>query len=297
MPKKITLSESQYEYIRENRLKKSGVAIAEDLGVGKGFIHRWLRNNGLTIPIELKKEFKRIKPGKYTICTPEQDELIKKLYLTVNVNQLAIYIGLGETVVTRRIRNLGLVIPKEIIEERKRSAQKKKGSVPANKGKKQTDYMTPEQIAKTAGTRFQKGQTPHNAIGFKNGHVSIRKHKNKKEYKFIRMGISKWVPLHKVEWEKVNGKMPAGHCLWFKDGNTMNVDLSNLELITRAENVRRNSGSLNLADGYVALMLAGRNNKELIPELKKNKPLIELKRQSIILNRTINSHECSTNTK
>jgi hypothetical protein len=50
-----------------------------------------------------------------------------------------------------------------------------------------------------------------------------------------------WLPLHIIEWERVHGPLPAGHCLWFKDGDRLNVDVANLELHTRAENLARNS--------------------------------------------------------
>lgn len=50
-----------------------------------------------------------------------------------------------------------------------------------------------------------------------------------------------WLPLHVIEWERVHGPLPAGHCLRFKDGNRAHVDLANLELQTRGENLRRNS--------------------------------------------------------
>ena len=50
-----------------------------------------------------------------------------------------------------------------------------------------------------------------------------------------------WLPLHILEWERVHGPLPAGHCLWFKDGDRLHVDLDNLELHTRAENMARNS--------------------------------------------------------
>lgn len=42
-----------------------------------------------------------------------------------------------------------------------------------------------------------------------------------------------------LNWERANGPLPVGHCLWFKDRNRQNCELSNLELITRAEMGRR----------------------------------------------------------
>jgi len=51
----------------------------------------------------------------------------------------------------------------------------------------------------------------------------------------------RWRAVHIVEWEAVNGPLPAGHALVFRDGNKQHISLDNLELITRAELMRRNS--------------------------------------------------------
>jgi len=50
-----------------------------------------------------------------------------------------------------------------------------------------------------------------------------------------------WRPVHVLVWESANGAVPTGHIVVFADRNHRNFDLSNLELITRAENMRRNS--------------------------------------------------------
>lgn len=51
----------------------------------------------------------------------------------------------------------------------------------------------------------------------------------------------RWRAVHILEWEAINGPLPKGHALAFKDGNKSNITLDNLELITRAELMRRNS--------------------------------------------------------
>ena len=51
----------------------------------------------------------------------------------------------------------------------------------------------------------------------------------------------RWRAVHIVHWEQVNGPLPAGHALVFRDGNKRNICLENLELLTRAELMRRNS--------------------------------------------------------
>ena len=52
-----------------------------------------------------------------------------------------------------------------------------------------------------------------------------------------------WRPVSHLVWEEVNGKVPKGCMISFKDGNVKNVDIDNLELLTRQEMVSRNSSS------------------------------------------------------
>lgn len=166
--------------------------------------------------------------------TPEQQQFIKDNYLKYPVKTLARMINGSGTGVKGVLNRNNLVIPKEIIEQRKKDSQFLKGSVPANKGKKQHEFMTPEAIEKTKKTRFKKGQLPHNTKynGYervtKDGYVEIR----------VKRGVFRLK--HIVEWEKVNGKIPKDHCLWCKNGNKQNTHPSNWELITRKENIYRN---------------------------------------------------------
>ena len=51
----------------------------------------------------------------------------------------------------------------------------------------------------------------------------------------------RWQSVHEIIWEELNGPRPAGHLVVFRDGNRRNFSPDNLELITRAENCRRNS--------------------------------------------------------
>lgn len=47
--------------------------------------------------------------------------------------------------------------------------------------------------------------------------------------------------VHSLVWEEHNGPIPAGHIVVFRDGDRRHFDIDNLELISRAENMRRNS--------------------------------------------------------
>ena len=89
-------------------------------------------------------------------------------------------------------------------------------------------------------TQFKPGQNPHNwnPIGHervtKDGYLQRKMTDTKCTRKDYRM-------VHHLVWEERNGPVPAGHALIFKDRNKTNIQLDNLELITRAELCRRNS--------------------------------------------------------
>lgn len=51
----------------------------------------------------------------------------------------------------------------------------------------------------------------------------------------------RWRAVHLIIWEAENGPLPAGHAVVFKDGNKRNFSLGNLEAISRAELMRRNT--------------------------------------------------------
>jgi len=51
----------------------------------------------------------------------------------------------------------------------------------------------------------------------------------------------RWRAVHILNWEAVNGPLPKGHAITFKDGNKQNTEPDNLELISRAEIMKRNS--------------------------------------------------------
>ena len=96
------------------------------------------------------------------------------------------------------------------------------------------------------------------------GTVIIKKErKSERWYKYEVQSKGKMQLLHKVMWEQVNGKMPESHCLWFLDGDTMNVGLENLELITRAENMRRNSIHNYPTEIKTSIKLISKLNKKL----------------------------------
>lgn len=45
--------------------------------------------------------------------------------------------------------------------------------------------------------------------------------------------------VHRLQWVKFNGEIPKGYIVHHKDGNKLNWDIKNLELVSRGEHVRK----------------------------------------------------------
>lgn len=90
------------------------------------------------------------------------------------------------------------------------------------------------------GTRFKKGDKPVGTLPI----GSERKDKEGYlERKASDTGVKRvdWRRVHHIVWEEHNGSIPTGHIVVFRDGNKDNITIENLELITRQENMIRNS--------------------------------------------------------
>lgn len=179
---------------------------------------------------------------KIALNNPYTEEKLKYLienYSDTKNVDLAKKLGVSESSVNAKAFKLKLRKSEDFKERHRLKGKFKKGHVPSNKGKKQTEYMSAESIEKTKATRFKKGGISANR--YEDFTEVIREDKNGKPYIMIRTpSKGKLSYKHIYIWEKENGKVPKGHCLWFIDGNTMNCKLENLELITRAENLKRN---------------------------------------------------------
>lgn len=258
-----SLTPANIRFIKANRLTMSGSDMALRFGVGKGVVQTYMRNNNLQPPAEIKNKFRAEGIRRKFDPKSKENKFIKKHYLKVPLKRLGVMMGHTESFVYGRLKRLGLSVPPDIVAQRKLDSQIKPGNVPANKGKK----MSKAAYKKCKATMFKKGQIPHNAIGFKDGDISIRQRHPKqggRSYKWIREGLGKWQLLHIHNWEKKHKKkLPKGHCLWFKDNDTMNCKPSNLELITRAENLKRNRSN------FLSLPEDVRQASTLIKKLNK----------------------------
>ena len=120
--------------------------------------------------------------------------------------------------------------------------------------------------ASGAAHRFKPGQIPHNKgikgwqaggrsaeTRFKQGNVSARWDPEiyqvgalrLNSYGYVDMkikqGLRAWRAFHVILWEDAHGPVPSGFCLRFSDGDALNIELDNLKLISRVDNMRLNT--------------------------------------------------------
>lgn len=142
-----------------------------------------------------------------------------------------------------------------------------KGHIPANKGMKG--------CACAPGSEkgwFKKGGEPMNKTDI--GTIRLRKPDNYLWEKY-GPGPHDWKPHHQLVWERAHGKQPEGYVIIFKDGNKMNCDISNLQLISKNENAIMNARKLRTSDatlteGGILVAKLHLKKKEKLKKQKEN---------------------------
>ena len=118
-----------------------------------------------------------------------------------------------------------------------------KGHVPENKGKTWNEFMPKEAQERIRENWFKKGSVPHNhkpvgtVVMTTDGYLK-RKIREPNVWEFV----------HRAEYEKHYGPIPDGMGVMFKDGNHENCAISNLALISKAENAQLNRRHLRFED-------------------------------------------------
>lgn len=96
------------------------------------------------------------------------------------------------------------------------------------KGKKQTDFMSPDAIERSKKFRFKKGQKPYNYRPVGSERVNI--------YGYIEIKVKDpnvWEYKHKYVWQQAYGEIPEGHALIFKNRDKSDVSLENIMLVPK----------------------------------------------------------------
>lgn len=134
----------------------------------------------------------------------------------------------------------------------------KPGNVPFNKGLVRPLGWAP---GRTAETRFKHGNKPQTwrPVGSerwtRDGYL---------ERKISDTGNKRdWSGAHVILWEDINGPIPKGHAVIFRDGNKRNIIIENLELISRADLMRRNSVYALPKELALVIQLRGALNRQI----------------------------------
>lgn len=185
-----------------------------------------------------------------TPWTHAQLALLRRCYPYVHAKKLVHACGHSLSSVYMTATRLGLKkSPAFLAAERTRQGRRlkksgaahrfPKGHIPANKGLRRPGWHA----GRMRETQFKKGQFPpnHDPDFYVIGALRV----NSDGYIDMRVsfepGSRGWRGLHLILWEDAHGPLPRGHCLRFRDGDRLNVCLENLELITRGDNMRRNT--------------------------------------------------------
>lgn len=179
------------------------------------------------------------------LWSAERVEQLRKLYPTHSAAECAQIMGMTVDGIHYAAHRYGMSKPREWIVENSRK-QMERPDHPARKSRFQAG-MTPHNKGKphptrgrAAETQFKPGMRPHtwNPIG--------HERESKEGYlqrKVSDTGVTRrdYVGIHHLVWRMRGMQIPAGHALVFRDGDKRNFDINNLELVARAELMRRNS--------------------------------------------------------
>jgi len=179
------------------------------------------------------------------VWTEQQVEAIRRRYPHERTDAIARDLGLPVARVYSKAAWMGLAKTPEYMDSPEACRLRRdnpqgvlhrfpKGHVPANKGVKGISYPGME------ATQFKKGAKPHTwkPIGTerysKEGYL---------QRKVTDTGYPPrdWVGVHILLWREHHGEIPSAHIIKFKDGNKQNIAIENLECISQADNMRRNS--------------------------------------------------------
>ena len=238
--------------------------------VNKEKILKFLPNNSWSSITQRARKFKIFRPREFQF-TDEQVHYLINNYPTTTDSELAKYIGCTIPMARHKCKTLGLkknldyILCKctelgEKLGEAGAGNRFKKGHIPANKGKKMEEFMTPEVLAKFKSNQYKKGRKPENWLPVgseaitRDGYIQVK----------IAEGMFQWRLKHRLVWEEHNGPIPVGHNIQFKDSNRLNCDIDNLYIISK----QKQCGTQNSIHRYPpevkkAIRILGKLNKQI----------------------------------
>ena len=173
--------------------------------------------------------------------TQQEEKTLIRLYEDPTVFPKDIAKMLGRTLpqVYNKARAMGLNAPIERLrmagkigaqQPKSIATRFHKGHIPDNKGKS----VSPETYTKCQPTMFKKGHAPanHREVGSerinKDGYIEVKVAEPKR-----------WRLKHRIIWKQVNGEIPKGYNVQFKNHNPQDCRVENLYLISKADQIAK----------------------------------------------------------
>ncbi|CAB4127090.1 HNH nuclease [uncultured Caudovirales phage] len=210
---------------------------------------------------------------KRRLWTMDDDAIMRAEYPNISTKKLAEKLGVSIRSCYSRATVLGLVKTSVYLSTPESGRLSKgdvigsktffkKGNKPFNKGLKIEDFMSKESIEKTKSTRFKKGQAPHNTK--EDGVIVSRKDKCGKTYLYIRESLGVWKLYQRHIWEQHHEKLKNNEVVRFRDGNTLNCEISNLIMVPKSENMKLNTIHQYPEDLKQVIKLTNKLKKQII---------------------------------
>ena len=228
---------------------------------------------------------------KRKIWEKHEDEYILKYYPVSNSLEIARQLGRSLSSVYSRARILGVKKSKQFLKDPALNPQLakflaggcktrfKKGDPAFNKGLKQKEFMSKDSINRTKATRFRKGDKPANWRPVGSTRINVD------GYVEIKVKEPRtWKLQHRVMWEEFNGKIPKAHAVVFKNNNSLDVRIENLELITLADNMLRNTIQRYPEEVVKAIRAQGKLENLIYG---KDKPKVERERKRVSVKKRV----------
>lgn len=257
---------------RLSRLAAKGMAapeIATVIGCDSKLIRDRARRHGVKLRRAIANKF---------AWTAEADAELRRRYESETAKEIANDLGCSERALYMRAQSLGLRKDSEWAREctRRRWAQGRHENSLAglekgrgwNKGMPQAEWI--RDPSKVAATQFKPGQMPYNWVPVGSYRVTTQGDVEQKVADDRTPGMSRrnWKPVRVLVWEAAHGPVPRGHVVRFRDGKATTdpaaIKVEDLECLTRAENMRRNSFWENLPPDVARLVqLRGALNRKI----------------------------------
>jgi len=166
--------------------------------------------------------------------TPEDEYKLRQLYARCSNAAIGNHLGRSEIAIGLHARKIGLKKDADFLASQMAKNQFRPGQTPWNHGQHYTAG------GRSAQTRFRTGGRPCNWQPIGSDRTTKEGYMQRKT---ADTGCSRrdYVPLHHLVWRMHGREVPRGHALVFIDGNNRNFDIGNLQLLSRAELMRRNS--------------------------------------------------------